>query len=173
MSTKSWVLFMILVLGLSSCATKYAQRGSWPDMYGYRDEPVDGSTYQISFYGNSATPVSDVNRYALFRAAEITIEKGFDYFVVIDAQHDATTNSSTMAMAGGHSTSIEHAVDPQTGQMVPVAVTTSNPEYMTSTTTEHSVMKTIRMFKGVRPADNAAAYDAKSMLTVMGPTINR
>jgi hypothetical protein len=38
---------------------------------------------------------------------------------------------------------------------------------------EYEVTKTIRMYKGETPTDNASAYNAKSMLTVMGPTVNK
>jgi hypothetical protein len=37
----------------------------------------------------------------------------------------------------------------------------------------NSVIKTIRMYKGDTPTDNPSAYNAKSMLAVMGPTINK
>jgi hypothetical protein len=200
MRLKSCILFAVLIV-VSSCATKYAQRGSWPDMYGYTDEPLDSATYQVSFYGNSATSPSDVNRYALYRSAELTLEKGFDYFVIVDAQQNAQTNTMSMsngmatttatatAVAGTpiHSTSIEHAIDPETGTRIPVAVTTSTTPVtatgtaistysgssMTSSYTEHSVTKTIRLFKGARPTNNPSAYDAKSMMTVMAPTVKR
>jgi hypothetical protein len=38
---------------------------------------------------------------------------------------------------------------------------------------EYEVTKTIRMYKGDTPTDNPSAYNAKSMLAVMGPTINK
>lgn len=162
-------LIGIAAVLLSSCSTKYAQRGGWPDVYGYSDTPLDSTTYQVTFAGNSATAPDLVDRYALYRAAELTAAKGFDYFVVLDVQREQ--NTTTSSMPNGHETHIEHDIDPQTGQLVPVAVTTS--DYMTTTQTDHTVTKTIRMFKGVRPPDNSNAYDAKSMLRVMGPTIIR
>jgi hypothetical protein len=36
-----------------------------------------------------------------------------------------------------------------------------------------SATKTVRMYKGATPTDNPSAYNAKSMLAVMGPTINK
>jgi hypothetical protein len=40
-------------------------------------------------------------------------------------------------------------------------------------TNDGSATKTIRMYKGNTPTDNPSAYNAKSMLSVMGPTIQR
>lgn len=131
---------------LCSCSTKYAQRGGWPDVYGYSDEPIDATTYQVTFAGNTATSPVVVNRYALFRAAEVTVSKGFDYFVVMNTEDDVSKHTVGMI---------------------------SETQLSSTTYKEHTSTKTIRMFKGTPPADNPQAYDAKSMLNVMGPTIER
>ena len=145
---KIFQIFLIAfcAVALSSCVTKYAQRGSWPDMYGYSDEPIDSTTYQVTFAGNSATSPVDVDRYALYRAAEVTVDKGFDYFVVLNTEDDVSKKTFGMV---------------------------NETQLTTTTYKEHTSTKTIRMFKGQRPADNSNAYDAKSMISVMGPTIAR
>jgi len=45
--------------------------------------------------------------------------------------------------------------------------------FIVSGTSGGSATKTIRMYKGDTPTDNPSAYNAKSMLTTMGPTINK
>jgi hypothetical protein len=40
-------------------------------------------------------------------------------------------------------------------------------------TNDGSASKTIRMYKGTTPTDNPLAYNAKSMLAIMGPTVNK
>lgn len=140
---------------------------------GYDDTPIDSTTYHVMFYGNGNTNSELVDRYALYRAAELTVSKGYDYFVVIDAQHDKNSYTSVNTGPEMSHTEMSDQVDPMTGKLVPVATTTTTQDVYTSTTTTHSTFKTIRMFKGARPAENANAYDAKSMLSVMGPSIQR
>ena len=172
---KPLLVSLLTVLLLSSCSpSKYMSKGDnvW-GMYGYSEVPIDSSTCLITYAGDYTQPSDLVDRYALYRAAEVTVAKGFDYFVVMDGQANASALTNVMQNAGTPTTTIEHDIDPQTGRMIPVAVTTSNPSYMTSTSTAHTVTKTIRMFKGARPADNVQAYDAKSMVTMMAPSIQR
>ncbi len=91
--------------------------------YGYSEVPIDSTSYQVNFTGDSP---DGNDRYSLYRAAELAEEHGFDYFIV------------------------------------------TNPR-----TNDGSATKTIRMYKGPTPTDNPSAYNAKSMLAVMGPTINK
>lgn len=180
-SSRLWLLggLILAAATLSSCGpSKYmAKTDNWLKMYGYSELPMDSSTYQVTYAGDNTMPPDLVDRYALYRSAELTVAKGFNYFIVMDgtANANSSTYTSTTPGAETHTTSIEHDMDPQTGKMIPVAVTTSNQDYstMTMTSTFHTATKTIRMFKGERPGDNAHAYDAKSMISVMGPTISR
>jgi hypothetical protein len=150
-----------------------ARSSNWLGAYGYSEMPMDSTTYQVTYTGDQTTPADVVDRYALFRSAELTVAKGFNYFIVMDGSANANITSTTIPGMESHNTTIEHHVDPQTGQMIPVAVTTTSQDYSTSTSTTHTVTKTIRMFKGERPGDNAHAFDAKSMISVMGPSVQR
>ncbi len=171
---KSIALLGIGLLLLASCATKYAPvSGSfWTGQTGYSEVPLDSSTWQVTFAGNNNTTDDVVNRYALYRAAEITTQRGFDYFVVLD-NNDVAALTSTVNNSNTHETSVEHTIDPQTGKMVPVAVTTNTGNSTITTQASHTVTKTVRLFNGARPADNANAYDAKAMVAMMAPSIQR
>jgi hypothetical protein len=172
---RTLLFWLVAVLFLSSCGpSKYISKSdNWIGLYGYSETPIDSSTYQVTYAGDNTMPPDLVDRYALYRSAEVTVAKGFDYFVVMDGQANASTMTNVMQNAGTPTTTIEHDIDPQTGKMIPVAVTTSNPSYMTTTSTAHTVTKTIRMFKGARPTDQTQAFDAKSMVTMMAPSIQR
>lgn len=169
------LLLILFAFILASCApSKYmAKSDNWQGMFGYSEAPIDSSTWQVTYAGDNTMPPDLVDRYALYRSAELTVAKGYSYFIVLNGQANANSMTSTMPGAETHNTTIEHDVDPQTGKMIPVAVTTTDQDYMTTTSTFHTVTKTIRMFKGERPGDNANAYDAKSMISVMGPSIQR
>lgn len=165
-------LLVTFVLTLSGCwlyaQSKYAPYSDW-GRSGYRDIQMDATTFQVTFCGNAMTAPDRVEQYALFRCADLTVQHGYDYFVVLDGARDVSTLSTEFA--GPTSTSIEHDIDPMTGKFVPVAV--SSTSLSTVTQTYHSATKTIRMFHGDRPAANVRAYDARSMMTYMGPQIER
>src|SRR5437868_8333414 len=61
---------------------------------GYRETAYDSTTYRVTFAGNSATEYDIVDRYALYRCAELTQQQGFDYFIVQDEQAEKTTDIS-------------------------------------------------------------------------------
>ena len=78
------LLFITIAFTLSACAAKYAPSndGVWSDKPGYIAIQVDSSTYRVAFSGQNMT-LENTDRYAFYRAAELTLEKGFDYFVVL------------------------------------------------------------------------------------------
>jgi len=167
-------LLGIGLLFLASCATKYAPAtGSfWGGHTGYSEIPLDSTTYQVTFCGNNNTSDEVVNRYALYRSAELTDQRGFDYFIILN-DNDVADITKTVNHNGQQQTQIEHKVDPQTGRVVPVAVTTTNNTSTVTTQAAHTVTNTIRMFTGQRPADNPNAYEAKAMVTMMASSIQR
>jgi hypothetical protein len=167
-------LLGIGLLFLASCATKYAPAtGSfWDGHTGYSEIPFDSTTYQVTFCGNNNTSDEVVNRYALYRCAELTSQRGFDYFVILN-DNDVAAITKTVNHNGQQQTQIQHTVDPQTGRVVPVAVTTTNSTSTVTTQAAHTVTNTIRMFTGQRPDDNPYAYEAKAMVTMMAPSIQR
>jgi hypothetical protein len=162
------------LLFLASCATKYepATGSFWDGHTGYSEIGLDSTTWQVTFCGNNNTTDEVVNRYALYRSAELTSQRGFDYFVILD-NNDVAALTSTVNHNKTQQTKIEHKIDPQTGQSVPVKVTTTNSTSTVTTQAAHTVTKTIRMFMGARPADNPDAYEAKAMVTMMAPSIQR
>lgn len=76
---KNIILFALVVLFNSACVTAY---GPYGPTGGYTDEKIDEDTYIVSFVGNSNTPTDRVWAYWIYRCAELTREKGFDYFTL-------------------------------------------------------------------------------------------
>ena len=69
--------------GLSACetATPYQQLNpSDRAAGGYRDAKLDSTHWRVSFSGNSVTSRETVERYLLYRAAELTVSQGNDWF---------------------------------------------------------------------------------------------
>ena len=84
------LLLISIAFTLSACATHYIKNvDGVTNGTGYQDIPIDSTTYRIVFYGSHAgTSLELVDRYAFYRAAELTEEKGYDYFVIVQTGAD-------------------------------------------------------------------------------------
>ncbi|MCI5047352.1 MAG: hypothetical protein MRY59_07605 [Aquisalinus sp.] len=86
---------------LAACATEtpYAPRGEGSG-YGYSEQSIESNRYRVTFRGNSTTSRETVENYLLYRSAELTIQKGFDYFVVVEDETERTTRYSGTTYPG-------------------------------------------------------------------------
>ncbi|MEZ5932522.1 MAG: hypothetical protein R3F54_11295 [Alphaproteobacteria bacterium] len=77
------VLAVAIVLALGACArpTPY-QAAAAGGGDGYVEREIGKDQYRIGFTGNGITTRKTVDLYLLYRAAELTRERGFDYFIV-------------------------------------------------------------------------------------------
>jgi hypothetical protein len=55
---------------------------------GYSDMRIENDRYRITFRGNSSTSRDVVETYMLYRAAELTLQNGFDTFTVAHRETD-------------------------------------------------------------------------------------
>lgn len=81
---------------LASCATPtpYAPAsGSGNYRTGYWDEQIERDRFRVTFAGNSLTSRETVERYLLFRAAQLTVERGGDYFLLSDRDTEKRTQT--------------------------------------------------------------------------------
>ena len=76
-------------LALSACATAtpYGPAGQG-SRYGYSEQRVDADRYRVSFSGNSVTSRDQVEMALLLRAAEVTAENGYDWFATVNRATD-------------------------------------------------------------------------------------
>lgn len=84
-SAGSWLAALaggLAMLALVSCAEPTPYAPSTPDnANGYADQQLAANRYRITFTGNSVTSREVVENYLLLRAAEVTRNAGYDYFV--------------------------------------------------------------------------------------------
>lgn len=78
------VICLAALGALAACATAtpYQPAGSGGDRGGYSSRRIDANRYRVTFTGNSLTSRQTVETYLLYRAAELTVQRGGDYFVV-------------------------------------------------------------------------------------------
>lgn len=82
------------VLGACTTATPYQPamgRGEYRT--GYWDEQIEADRFRVTFAGNSLTSRETVERYLLYRAAQLTVERGYDYFVLSDRDTEKKTRT--------------------------------------------------------------------------------
>ncbi len=93
-------------LALASCATPTPYQpatGSGSYRTGYWDQQVENDRFRVTFAGNSLTSRETVERYLLYRAAELTLQNGFDHFVLVDRETETRTSTYLNPRFGGPS----------------------------------------------------------------------
>lgn len=98
MSRKSVVAAAALALaaGLAACATPTPYQPNLKGTStsgGYSDLKLENDRYRVTFAGNSLTSRETVEAYLLFRAAELTVQSGYDWFAVVDRETDRKTQT--------------------------------------------------------------------------------
>ena len=157
---KKFILVFGLGFLLTGCVdpTPYAPRS---ERYGYADQQVDQTHYRVSFIGNNETSRDTVENYLLYRAAQLTLASGNDWFTT--TQHDVDKNTSYSGFA-----------DPTFG--VGVGPAFADGYYGGGTvvdetpSNEYRADLTMVVSRGVKPADNNT-YDAHAVLQHLQPLI--
>lgn len=76
------LLYLLPLFLLSACATGYQREGVF--LNGYSDYKAASNQFVVTFRANEFTPQEKVLKYVMKRAAEITIQNGYHYFLIID-----------------------------------------------------------------------------------------
>lgn len=81
-----------LAAALAGCATPTPYQPNIPGQAasgGYSELRIEDNRFRVNFTGNSLTSRETVEGYLLFRAAELTIQNGYDWFSIQDRRTDA------------------------------------------------------------------------------------
>lgn len=88
MAKKSVVIAAVLVLAasLAACATPTPYQPAIPGKTsdGYSERQIEPNRWQVMFTGNSYTSRDTVEGYLLYRAAQLTLQQGYDWFEMVD-----------------------------------------------------------------------------------------
>jgi hypothetical protein len=76
-------ILLAAALLLTGCATPYQREGATG---GFSETQYADNVFQVTFKGNGFTAQEIAADYTLLRSAEVALEHGFAYFVVVDAQ---------------------------------------------------------------------------------------
>jgi len=91
MNIRTGLIITALAVVLAGCetATPYQPLGSGTAVSGgFSDQRLDDNHVRVSFKGNTATSRVTVENYMLYRAAELTVQNGYDWFEEVDQHTD-------------------------------------------------------------------------------------
>jgi hypothetical protein len=84
--SKYFILLAFSLLILTGCTpslyTPYQPFNVWTTG-GYADNQLGQDTHSVTYYTNMVTPDTKRKKMLLYRCAEVTIERGYDYFEVM------------------------------------------------------------------------------------------
>ena len=143
---------------------------------GFSETRVSSDRYRVTFQGNMSTDRETVERYLLFRAAELTRAEGYDWFAL--AHRDTERQVREYIIADdpfgydywrpswyyyGHGRwAMIHRPDPFFYQT-----------YERRIIDQYRATAEILLGKGTKPANDVAAFDARDVLANLGPSIKR
>lgn len=168
---------------LAGCmtATPY-QPATNSSRLGFWDEQIESNRFRVSFAGNSLTARETVERYLLYRAAELTVQNGGDHFILVT--RDTETRTQTYRTPGAFygpgpwgywSPSWRFYRGPRWGWR------SYDPfwddpfwrdrDWDYRTVRQYEATAEIVVGRGPKPGDNVRAFDAREVLDRLGPSI--
>ena len=190
MSRKTAAIVASLALAglLSACATATPYQPNIPGQAtsgGYSEQRVEANRFRVNFAGNSLTSRETVEGYLLYRAAELTVQEGYDWFSIADrnVERDRRTyverdplyspwygpsygywRPSWRYYGGGFGW---RSWDPYWGSPF------WGDRMDVRTVDKYEASAEIVMSRGAKPTDNPRAFDARAVIENLGPRIVR
>ncbi|HYE47368.1 MAG TPA: hypothetical protein VEA44_16505 [Caulobacter sp.] len=171
--------------GISACATATPYQPNVRGQSvsgGYSDYRIAENRYRVSFAGNSLTSRDTVERYLLFRAAELTLAQGYDGFVLADRETHRDTRTYYDPPPGrfgygyGYWRPSWRYFGPRYGWRA------WDPWYSNRFWADEMDMRTVTrfeanaeivMYRGASPSPADRSFDAREVIANLGPGIVR
>lgn len=173
------IVAIFLALTLGACATSVTPyRPATPNKPfsdGFVEQQIEPDRMRVTFRGNSATPRENVESAMLYRAAELTLDRGYDWFTVVDRSTDrATSVYATPADVGfGHRDGFGMWGGHGFAGSWRGAHLHSGWGATIRSSDRFAATAEIQLRKGPKPADDALAFDARMVLASLGSRIRR
>lgn len=184
-------------ISLSACVTATPYQPKAPDAAqsgGYSETKLEADRWRVTFSGNSLTPRDSVENYLLYRAAELTLAQGKDWFMMADRglakteekiitpqpmMMDPMWGSPMMVYRGHwhpawriHSGYGWRGVGPYWADPI-----MNDPFWRGNSTYQtlekYEAMAEILLGTGPKPVNDPKAFDAKQVIENLGPTLVR
>jgi hypothetical protein len=169
------MLAVAAALTLSACstATPYQPATKASAGYGYSEQRVETDRWTVGFSGNSVTSRQTVESYMLYRAAQLTVDNGYDWFETLERRTQDKTEVVGVPYDpwwGPYGYWRPRWRSYGRGAWGPWGPGWG-PDWDTDTITRYEASSEIVMHHGPKPADNPRAFDAHQVLSNLGPHI--
>jgi len=161
---------LALAVLAASCASQTPYAPADGGRLGYSEQRIEENRYTVSFSGNSLTERQTVETYLLFRAAELTVNSGYDYFIVVqqDTEKSTSYRSTIYDYPYRHDFFLSWYGYPYgPGFGGGIATETTRP------IERYKAVAEIVMYKGKKPEDDPTAFDARAVIKHLAPVVQR
>lgn len=151
---------------LGACATATPYQAADNNGYGYAEQAIESNRLRLTFRGNALTERETVETYLLYRAAELTKQRGYDYFVLTNRDTEAKTRTYIDAQPFYPHWSPRYSYfSPYYGwRYAPFYDPFWDSPASVRQTTRYEAVAEIAMFRGTKPGNNENAYDATEVI---------
>lgn len=163
-----------LVLAACATATPYgpADQGGG---FGFAEQRIEENRYRVTFRGNSLTDRETVENALLYRAAELTLQQGLNYFVVVENDTEARTSVRTTASPafyGRYGYGYPFYRPYYSFPYYAYGFGWGRPyDTYTREITRYSAVAFVTMHDGQKPSDEPRAFDAREVIDNLGPVV--
>jgi hypothetical protein len=165
------VLALTLCLAACETATPYQPLATTNAVDGgFTDKRLDDTHFRVTFQGNALTSREQVDNYLLYRAAELTVQNGFDWFEMIDRN---THDQSTAFVVGDGYWSPAWRVHGHWGWGVWAGNFGPYDNADFESVDRYEAVADIGVGRGTRPADDTRAFDARQVMQNLSAQIVR
>jgi len=165
-----------LALGLAACETT-------PTPYqpllagnsvsgGFTDQRLDDTHFRVTFKGNDLTSREQVETYLLYRAAELTVSQGYDWFEMVDRSTE-NRGAAFVPAYGYWSPYWRFHGGWGWGAWDPYGGGPWGGGYDMERIDEYQAIADIAVGHGAKPEHDVRAFDARSVMANLAPKITR
>jgi len=155
------ISLLAVTASLAACATARSPAAvALAD--GFRDQRLDDSHFRVSFTGRDAPPRGPVDRYLLYRAADLTVGEGYDWFEMVPARAaDDAARSWRPAWSYERRAGFAAGAGPFIGAYDPDRIV------------QYEASAEILVGRGAPPSGDPRAFDARRVMTDLGRRITQ
>ncbi len=158
-------LTVAALLGACATATPYQPAGKNGE--GYSEQRLETNRYRIRAVGNSATPRDTVENYLMYRAAEVTLQNGYDWFVIADRM----TQVDPQRTGGGSGVGI--GIGGSSGNFGTGVSIGLSSLFGSGDKTAYQAQADILVFRNPKPDNDPKAFDAQQVKANLESTLQR
>jgi hypothetical protein len=169
-------LAAIGLIGLTGCETATPDQtlaANRSISAGVTDARIDDTHIRVTFKGDEVTSRRQVENYLLYRAADLTVGAGYDWFeMVVRNRRDATWTSASQPYGPGWG----YWRPIWSYEWRPYFIPFGGPAwgaYDIDRIDQYQATAEIFVGRGQTPSGDSRAFDARQVMTILGPKIVR